>query len=181
MFIHCQTVKSEARRSNSNLNMIHKCFLDEWNELRSFSHFQILTWIGYSDLSRNHENWLILKFVFIHCKTVKVSQDDQIRMWTWFTSVFLMNGTELRSFSHFQILTWIGYSDLSRNLENWLILKFDFIHCKALKVNQDNQIPNETWFTSVFLMNGTELRSFSHFQILTFIAYPDLSRNLQID
>ena len=28
-------------------------------------------------------------------------------------------------------------------------------------------------------MNGTELRSFSHFQILTKIAY--LSRNLQID
>ena len=31
-------------------------------------------------LSRNLENWLILKFVFIHGKTVKVSQDDQIRM-----------------------------------------------------------------------------------------------------
>ena len=30
-------------------------------------------------------------------------------------------------------------------------------------------------------MNGTELRSFSHFQILTKIAYPDLSRYLQID
>ena len=30
-------------------------------------------------------------------------------------------------------------------------------------------------------MNGTELRSFSHFEILTNIAYPDLSRNLQID
>ena len=30
-------------------------------------------------------------------------------------------------------------------------------------------------------MNGTELRSFNHFQILTEIAYPDLSRNLQID
>ena len=29
-----------------------------------------------------------------------------------------MNGTELRSFSHFQIFTWIAYSDLSRNLEN---------------------------------------------------------------
>ena len=38
---------------------------------------------------------------FIHCKTVKVSQDDQIRMENWFTSVFLMNGTEIRSFSHF--------------------------------------------------------------------------------
>ena len=30
-------------------------------------------------------------------------------------------------------------------------------------------------------MNGKELRTFSHFQILTKIAYPDLSRNLQID
>ena len=30
-------------------------------------------------------------------------------------------------------------------------------------------------------MNLTELISFSHFQILMKIAYPDLSRNLQID
>ena len=30
-------------------------------------------------------------------------------------------------------------------------------------------------------MNGTELRSFSHFEILTKIAYKDLSSNLQID
>ena len=28
-------------------------------------------------------------------------------------------------------------------------------------------------------MNGTELRSFSHFEILTKIAFPDLGRNLQ--
>ena len=49
-------------------------------ELRSFSHFQIVTYIAYSDLSRNLENSLILKFVFIHCKTVKVSQGDHIRM-----------------------------------------------------------------------------------------------------
>ena len=30
-------------------------------------------------------------------------------------------------------------------------------------------------------MNGMELGSFSHFQILTKIAKPDLSRNLQIE
>ena len=30
------------------------------------------------------------KFVFIHCKAVKVSQNDQIQMKTWFTSVFLI-------------------------------------------------------------------------------------------
>ena len=30
-------------------------------------------------------------------------------------------------------------------------------------------------------MNGTELRNFSHFQILTEVTYPDLSRNLKID
>ena len=64
---------------------------------------------------------------------MKVSQNDQIQMQTWFTSGFLMNGTELRSFSHFQILTWIVYSDLSRNLENWLILMFAFIPCKTWK------------------------------------------------
>ena len=48
-------------------------------ELRSFSHFQILTKIAYPDLNRNFEIWLNLKFVFIHCKTVKVSQDDEIQ------------------------------------------------------------------------------------------------------
>ena len=73
-------------------------------ELRSFSHFQILTKIEYPDPTWNLQNWLILKFVFIHCKTVKVSQDDQIQMLRWFTSVFLMNGKELRSFSHYHIL-----------------------------------------------------------------------------
>ena len=30
-------------------------------------------------------------------------------------------------------------------------------------------------------MNGTQLRSFNHFQILTKIGYPHLSRNIQID
>ena len=148
-------------------------------ELRSFSHFQILTWIGYTDLSRNLENWLILMFTFIPCETVKVSEDDQIRISTWFTSRFLMNGTELRSFSHFQILTWIGYSDLSRKLENWLFLEFFFIHCETVKVSENDQIQMQTWFTSGFLMNGKELRSFSHFQILTWTGYSDLSRNLE--
>ena len=71
---------------------------------------------------------------------MKVSQNDEIQMQTWFTSGFLMNGTELRSFSHFQILTWIGYSYLSRNLENWLILLFAFIPCETVKVSQDDQI-----------------------------------------
>ena len=53
----------------------------------------------------------------------------------------LQNGTELRSFRHFQLLTKITYLDLSRNLENWLFLKFVFIHCKTVKVSQDDQIP----------------------------------------
>ena len=90
-----------------------------------------------------------------------------------------MNGTELKSFSDFQILTRIAYSYLSRNLENWLILKFVFIHCKAVKVSQNYQIPKEKRFTSVFLMNGKELRNFSDYQIFTYIAYPDLSRKLE--
>ena len=148
-------------------------------ELRSFSHFQILTKIAYPDLSRKLEDWLFLEFFFIHCNTVKVSQNDQIQMQTWFTSGFLTNGTELRSFSHFQILTWIASSDLSRNLVNSLILMFAFIPCETVKVSQDDQIRISTWFWSRFLMNGTELRSFSHFQTLTSIAYSDLSRNLE--
>ena len=141
--------------------------------------FKFFTWISYSDLSRNLENWLILKFAFIHCKTVKVSQDDQIRMYTWFTSVFLLNGTELRSFSHFQIFSKITYSDLIWKLENWLFLEFFFILCKTVKDSQNDQIRMSTWFTSAFSMNGTELRSFSHFQILKWIVYSDLSRILE--
>ena len=85
---------------------------------------------------------------------MKVSQNDQIQMQTWFASGFLMNGTELKSFSHFQILTSIAYSDLSRNLENWLILMFAFIPCETVKVSEDDQIRIQTWFTSLFLMNG---------------------------
>ena len=113
-------------------------------KIRSFIHFQIFTWIAYSELRRNLEKWPILKFVFIHFKAVKVSQNDQIQMWTSFRSVFLMNGVPLikkiRSFSHFPILTWIAYSDLSRNLEKWPILKFVFILCKTVKASQVAQI-----------------------------------------
>ena len=149
-------------------------------ELRTFIHFQILTWIANSDLSRKLGNWQFLEFFFIHCKTVKVSQNDQIQMQIWFTSGLLMTWTELGSFSHFQILTCIVFWDLSRILENWLFLEFFFIHCKTVKVSQNDQIQIQTWFTSVFLVNGTELRSFSHFQTLTWIAYLDLSRKLEI-
>ena len=51
-----------------------------------------------------------------------------------------MNGKELRSFIHFQIFTKIAYLDLSRNLENRLILEFFFNHCKTVKVSQNYQI-----------------------------------------
>ena len=49
-------------------------------ELRSVTHFQNFDLNAYLDLSRNLESLLILKFVFIHSETVRVSQDDQIRM-----------------------------------------------------------------------------------------------------
>ena len=181
-FIHCKNVKVSQNDQTRMLTWFASVFLMNGAELRSFSHFQYLTWIAYSDLSRNLENWLILNFIFIHCETVKVSQDDQIRMETWITSVYLMNGTELRSFSNFQILTKIVSPDLISNgnmIYKSLILNFVFIHCKTVKVSQDDQIRMETWITSVYLMNGTELRSFSNFQILTKIAYPDLSRKLE--
>ena len=71
---------------------------------------------------------------------MKVSQNYQIQMQTWFTSGFLMNGTELRSFSPFLILTWIAYSDHSKNIENWLILMLAFILCETAKVSEDDQI-----------------------------------------
>ena len=49
-------------------------------ELRSFSHFQSLTKIAYLDHSRNPEIDNALKFVFIHFKTAKVSENDQIQL-----------------------------------------------------------------------------------------------------
>ena len=67
-------------------------------ELRSFIPYQILTEITYPDLSRKRENFIILEVFFIHCKTVKVSQNDQIQMQTSFTSVFLMNGKTIKKF-----------------------------------------------------------------------------------
>ena len=51
-----------------------------------------------------------------------------------------MSAKELRSFSRCQILTLIAYPDLSRKLENRLILEFFIIHCKTMKVSQKNQI-----------------------------------------
>ena len=56
-----------------------------------------------------------------------------------------MNGTELRSFSHFQILTKFQYLDFSRNLQIFLmngkeILTFVFILFKTVKVSQKDKI-----------------------------------------
>ena len=48
--------------------------------LKSFSHCQDFTLTAYPHLSRKLKNRLILEFLFIHCKTVKVSQNDPIRM-----------------------------------------------------------------------------------------------------
>ena len=54
------------------------------SELRSHtelkSHFQILTKIVYAEFSRNLQIDKFFKFVFTHCKSVKVSQNDQIRI-----------------------------------------------------------------------------------------------------
>ena len=121
-------------------------------ELRSFS--QNLTKIAYPDLSRKLENWLFLKFSFIHCKTVKVSQNDQIQMQTWFTSGILMNGKELRSFDF--------NFDLKCFLENWLILMFAFIPCETVKVSEDDQIR----IFKVLFFEWIRIKK-CHFQILT--------------
>ena len=91
-----------------------------------------------------------------------------------------MKVTELRSFSHFQTLTKITSRTLA---EIFNLTNLDFcLHSQSnCEVSQNDHIRKYIWFTYVFLMNGTELRGFSHFEILNKIAYPDLSRNLQID
>ena len=50
-----------------------------------------------------------------------------------------MNRTEIRSFSHFQILTKIAYPDLNRNLENQLIFEVCLHSCKTVNVSQNDQ------------------------------------------
>ena len=49
-------------------------------ELRSYSQFQILSLIANPYLSRNLENSIIFEVCLYSCKTVKVSQNDQIQM-----------------------------------------------------------------------------------------------------
>ena len=71
-----------------------------------------------------------------------------------------MNGTELRSYSHFQILTWIANSYLRRNIENWIILKFVFIHCKAVKVSQMDQNSNVKMIYKSFLDEWNRIKKF---------------------
>ena len=50
-----------------------------------------------------------------------------------------MNGKELRSFSHYQILTKIASQTLAE-IFKLTILNFVFIHSKAVKVSQNDQI-----------------------------------------
>ena len=59
----------------------------------------------------------------------------------------------------------------------WSFPSFTVKLRKSVKMNRFES----KWFTRVFLMNGTELRSFSHYQILTSFAYQELSWNLQIE
>ena len=47
-----------------------------------------------------------------------------------------MNGKELRRFSHCQIVTQVAYTDLSKKVENRLILEFFFVYCKTVKVRK---------------------------------------------
>ena len=79
---------------------------------------------------------------------MKVSQNDQIQMQTWFTCGFLMNGTELRSFSYFQILTWIGYSDLQVYIRIWSFW-LTFTVLQWMKKNSKN-----SQFSSFLLRSG---------------------------
>ena len=100
-----------------------------------------------------------------------------------------MNGTELRSFSHFQILTWIAYSDHSRNLENWLILKFVFIHYKTVKVSVRWSNWNVNMIYKCFLDEYQRIKKFyllSNFPLdrikyHEIENYLELCTNLQID
>ena len=92
-----------------------------------------------------------------------------------------MNGTELRIFIPFQILTWIAYSDLSRNLHIdwfWSLTLFTAKLWKSIKMIKFKCKDDLQVFFWLFLK---ELRSFSHFQILTKIAYPELAEILKID
>ena len=117
--------------------MIYICFLYEWNRIKKFHSFSNFDKNRIPGPQQQCSNWLILKFVFIHFETVRVSQNEEIRMWIWYLHVFFINGTELRSFSHFQILTKIRYPDLKRNLQIdkfWSLASFTVKLWKSVKM-----------------------------------------------
>ena len=60
--------------------MIYKSFLDEWNRIKKFKTLSVFDQNRIPGPKQKSSNWLILKFIFIHCKAEKVSQNDQIQM-----------------------------------------------------------------------------------------------------
>ena len=68
--------------------MIYKCFVDEWKRIKKFYTFSNFDLDHILDLSRNLENWLILKSVFIHWKTAS-KHDLQVLSW-WMEEVLVI-------------------------------------------------------------------------------------------
>ena len=70
--------ESQWKWANSIVNTIYKCFFDEWNRIKKFLSFSNLTKTDIRTLAEILKIDQFLKFFLIHCKTVKLSQNDQI-------------------------------------------------------------------------------------------------------
>ena len=80
----------------------------------------------------------------------------------------MIEGTKLSRFSYFQILTKITYSDfIAQIFKSTNFEAFSLFTAKLQKSIQMIKLNCKHDLQVFFLMTGTELSSFSHFQIFT--------------
>ena len=97
----------------------------------------------------------------------------------WFISVLLMNGKELRSFSHWQILKKLHTQTLAEILK---IEKFWSFSSLTAKLWKSVEMTKFEWKHDLQVFSWwieQNFSSFSHFRILSEIAYSKLSRKLE--
>ena len=136
-------------------------------ELRSFSPFQILTWIAYTDFSRNLQIdlfWSLFSSTVKLWKSVKMIK-FKCKLHIIVSSWWMEKNEEVLVI----IKSWprSHTRTLAENLKVdwfWSFSSFTVKHWKSVKmIKFECQLDLQI----VFLMNLTELRSFSHFQFLT--------------
>ena len=148
--------------------MIYKCFLDLQNRIKKFhscSNFDLNRIPGHYEKFWKFTNFEVCPHSLSNCDSQSKWSNTIVNMISFFR--WMEQNKEVLVI--FKDLTKSANPDLSRNLENWQSVITIIFDCKT-----DLQV--FSWY-----VNGTEIKSFGHFEILTKIAYQSLSRNLQID